>query len=148
MSDPKQGLFRPREGRMNAATALDGLRQIEGSLVTREQARNGGSRIEARQRVASKAGIAAGTLYNLARDRLKRADQVLRERLTAYAVKDLEAEIRRLENDLVMARALGASQNEATVRQISEVLTRAIALHRNAVGAGFAELFKDEGEGA
>lgn len=121
---------------MTAGVSLDAARRIAHDLETREQARFGGSRADARRRLAHRLGSpwAPGTLYNLARDRLKRLDADLRRALAAYAIADLETEIERLNRDLEAARALGAAQDPRLVRQISGVLDRARKLYADATG--------------
>jgi hypothetical protein len=120
-----------REGCMTALT-LDQARRIARGLEDREQARHGGTRQEARARLAQRIGVMPGTLFNLARDRLKRLDDTIRTRLVAYAVRDLEAEIERLNHELAMARSLGMAPNAELVQAITTVLNRAQALHAEA----------------
>lgn len=122
------------------AVSLDAARRIAHDLEVREQIRFGGSRSDARNRLARRLGSpwSPGTLYNLARDRLKRLDADLRGALAAYAISDLEAEIERLTRDLEAARALGGAQDPRLVRQIGVVLDRARRLYEDATGEGDA----------
>lgn len=121
---------------MDAALTIDTARRIARGLERRERDRAGGSIGKARERLAGKLGQpwTPGTLYNLARDRLKKLDGDLREALAAYAIEDLEADIERLRHDLATARALGAAQNPALVRQIAAVLDRAQFLYSEIAG--------------
>lgn len=125
---------------MTAGVSLDAARRIAHDLEVREQNRFGGTRAEARSRLARRLGSpwSPGTLYNLARDRLKRLDADLRGALAAYAIHDLETEIERLTGDLEAARALGAAQDPRLVRQIETVLDRARRLHADATGGDAA----------
>ena len=120
---------------MSATFAVDGARLVADGLERREQRRHGGSREQARQRVARKLGWSPGTLYNLARDRLKRLDGDLRQQLAAYAAADLENEIATLHTELAAARSLGSSQDPAMVRKVSAILAEAQALHAAIAGS-------------
>lgn len=123
---------------MNAVFSIDHVRDLAHGLEDREQARHGGSRDDARQRLARRLGVSPGTLYNLARDRLKKIDEDVRRRLTAYAVRELEQEIARLNRELEMARRMGGPIAPALVAEIASVLDRAQALYDQAAAAGFA----------
>lgn len=120
---------------MSATFAVDGARLVADGIERREQRRHGGTREQARQRVARKLGWSPGTLYNLARDRLKRFDGDLRRQLATYAVTDLENEIATLTSELAAARRLGAAEDPALVRKVSAVLAEAQALHAEMCGA-------------
>lgn len=80
-------------------------------------------------------GVLPGTLYNLARDRLKDLDHKVRSRLSAYAVQDLEQEIESLGRQLEMAHRLGRSPDQEAVRRLRVAHDRAQRL-LNAYGAG------------
>ena len=123
---PKTNL--PPEHQMSAAVGLDEFRRLVEQCERREQTRSGITRSQARERLARKAGVSPGTLYNLARDRLKRLDFVVRDRLTAYAVRDLQASIERLTHELEMARQMGAHPTSPRVGEIEKHLTAARAL--------------------
>ena len=123
---------------MSATFAVDGARLVADGIERREQRRHGGTREQARQRVARKLGWSPGTLYNLARDRLKRFDGDLRRDLAAYAVTDLENEIATLTSELAAARRLGAAEDPALVRKVSAVLAEAQALHAEMCGGANA----------
>ncbi|MFC0282428.1 hypothetical protein ACFFJB_14810 [Camelimonas abortus] len=116
-----------------AITDLDRLRDMERAAVRREQMRSGGSIDDARRRVASRAGIAPGTLYNIARDRLKRLDARVRDALTAYAIKDMEREMRGLAHELEVARQVGGSARSVDLDQVEALLAEAKALLAEAI---------------
>ena len=137
MGIPNSEILHPKERRaMSAGLSLDSARRIAGECEIREQFRNGGSREDARKRLARRLGSpwSPGTLYNLARDRLKRLDADLRDTLSAYAVSDLEADIQRLHSDLEAARALGRAQDPAHVRKVVAAYERARRLYEDATG--------------
>lgn len=92
---------------MSTAT-LETVRALAEGLEQREQLRNGGSREEARARLARRIGIMPGTLYNLARDRLKGINADVRDRLMAHVIEDLQSQIARHTHDIQIARQLGA----------------------------------------
>ena len=125
--------FHPRRARVSA-TFVESARVIAAGLELRDQRRLGGSREQARARVARRLGWSPGTLYNLARERLKKLDGDLRTQLAEYAVRDLEGEIASLTTELAAARRLGGSEDPALVRKISAVLAEAQALHDQMVG--------------
>jgi len=121
---------------MSGGLSLDSARRIASECEIREQIRNGGSRTDARVRLARRLGSpwSPGTLYNLARDRLKRLDADLRDRLSAYAVSGLEADIQKLHSDLEAARALGRAQDPAHVRKVAAAYERARRLYEDVTG--------------
>lgn len=125
----KQWISKPGAAGVNALMTLDAARVLAEGLELREQRRNGGSRQQARERVARRVGIAPGTLYNLARDRLKKLDADLRHQLAAYAIRDLQHEIASLTSQLESARSLGRSEDPRLVRAIEETLSSAQKLH-------------------
>ncbi|MEE7460645.1 hypothetical protein MFUR16E_04525 [Methylobacterium fujisawaense] len=118
------------------AGVMDTARLIAAGCEKREQDRNGGTRPEARARVARRMGVMPGTLYNLAANRLKKLDEAFKKRLTAYAVADLEREIEGYRHDLELARALGAPKDPETVRRIKAALESAQALYDEAMRDG------------
>lgn len=118
------------------AGVMDNARVIAAGCERREQDRNGGTRHEARARVARRMGVMPGTLYNLAANRLKKLDDAFRNRLTAYAVADLEREIEGHRHALELVRALGAPKDPETVRRIKAALESAQALYDEAVRDG------------
>lgn len=80
------------------------------SLERRERARVG-SVDRARRVLADRLRIGVGTFENLVRERVKTVDARIRDRLQALLVKELEAEILRLNHELEMARQIGTPLN-------------------------------------
>ena len=129
--------FHPKERRVMYATAdLEIARSLADGIEKREQARRGGNRDEARQRVARRVGLSPGTLYNLARNRLKRLDSDLRSRLAAYAIQDLENELADLSAELEQARRLGIPSDAAIVQKVAAARDRAVALYASLTNGG------------
>lgn len=103
-------------------------------LERREHARGGGSMPAARQRLARKLGLAPGTIYNLARERLKRIDADVRARIARYAIEDLEREIADRTHELEMARQMGVAPDSDLVLRAQTVLARAQSLYSAVTG--------------
>jgi hypothetical protein len=116
------------DGPMSNVVTLDTARTLAARLESHERLRNGGSKSQARARLAGKMRVLPGTLYNLARNRLKRLDTELRDRLTAFAIRDLQHEIERLSHELEMARQMGAHPMSRRVGEIETHLAKARAL--------------------
>jgi hypothetical protein len=100
------GTNHPGGTRMNIAVSMEQVRTITGSMERREQVRNGGSREEAR----------------------KRLDATVRDRLSAFAVRDLQSELERLSNELVLVRQMGVHPACDHVLEIETHMARVRAL--------------------
>lgn len=112
---------------MTPATAIDGARQFAVSLEKLERSK-GSTVIEARRRIAGRARVGLGTFENIVRDRVKRIDERIRERLYALLVREIEAEITRLQHELAMVRQSGGQLGSEHVRQIEAHLAAAKSL--------------------
>lgn len=112
---------------MNAAAVFDQTRQLAVSLEHRERVR-GSSVDQARQTLARRIGVGAGTFENLVRGRVKRVDAWIRDRLQALLVRELEAEIARLTHELQMVRQCGDHLGSQHVVEIETHLAKARAL--------------------
>lgn len=117
-----------------SATTIEAARRVARGLELREKARHGGSREDARARIAGRLGWSPGTLYNLARDRLKKFDRDLREQLAAYAVRDLEKELAALTAELEAARALGVAPDQTRLARLATAIETAQRLHDDLKG--------------
>jgi hypothetical protein len=98
-------------------------------LERRERARVSSLAI-ARQNVARRLRVGVGTFENLVRDRVKRIDATIRDRLQELLVSELEQEISRLTHELEMARQSGAHPASQHVGEIETYLEKARALLR------------------
>lgn len=119
---------------MSAVSYVGQAKGLVRNLERRERDRNGGTLIEARNRIARAMGVMPGTLYNLAYDRLKRIDETFRARLSDYAIKDIEHELASLHHELAMARALGAFADPQALRRLEAVIAEATALLAETTG--------------
>lgn len=112
---------------MNSMAIRDRAFQDAQSLERKERAR-GLSIPEARSAVASRLGIGLGTFENLVRERVKRVDAFVRDRLQALLIRELEAEIARLNHELEMARQSGAHPASEQMGEIEAHLAAARSL--------------------
>jgi hypothetical protein len=104
-----------------SASAI-GVRHIAVSLERIERSK--GSTIEqARRRIASKVRIGVGSVENIIRDRVKRVDEKIRDRLFALFVREIEAEIARLTHDLEMVRQSSGGLSSQHVGEIEAHLS-------------------------
>jgi hypothetical protein len=104
-----------------SASAI-GVRHIAASLERIERSK--GSTVEqARRRIASKVRIGVGSVENIIRDRVKRVDEKIRDRLFALFVREIEAEIARLTHDLEMVRTSGVGLSSQHVGEIEAHLS-------------------------
>lgn len=83
-------------------------------LVEIEQQRTGLTVDDARERVASRVGVSSGTFENIVRRRIKSVEGWLRDKLKACLIRELQAELQRLEHELAVARlgAMAPSEDE------------------------------------
>lgn len=83
-----------------------------------EQRRSGVALAVARRSVARRLRVAAGTLDELARKRVKGVRLWVFERLRDAFIREAEAEIKRLEHEIAMARAAGGGLGVGETRQV------------------------------
>lgn len=93
---------------INADTAASWAERLE----RRERERSGLPLHQARPVVARKLGIAPGTLENLRRGRIKDPRQSLFDRLRTGVIRELEAEMRRLETEIHVLRQIGSDPRD------------------------------------
>lgn len=117
------GRVHPEEGpRVTPSLTIDMARQFATGLEVRDQARFGGPREKARERVARRVGVAPGTLETLIRGRLKRLEAWVFARLAAAAVADLNGEIARHEHELALAQSCIPNIDASEVREVEASL--------------------------
>jgi hypothetical protein len=123
MFDPKSGQIEPRETSVSIAMQAMARRVIE-----REQSREGLTKEQATAAIARRIREAPGTIIGIAKARAKRIDANVRDKLTAYAIRQLEQEIMRLEHELAIARQIGADPRANKIDQVEALLAQARAL--------------------
>lgn len=113
--------------KMNATAEVFSAAADARRLIDGEKRRSGLLADEARERVASRLGVAPGTLENLLLGRLKGVASYLRDRLRSAVIRQIEAEIARLEHDLQMARlgALGPTDDDVAAAEAALEKARA-----------------------
>lgn len=112
---------------MSSAATIDHAREIARSLEAKEQQR-AGSKDLARSSIASKLGIGRGTYDNLIRGRIKRLDVIIRDRLHALLMRELETEIARLSHELEIHRQCGTHLDSGEVGEVETHLAAAKAI--------------------
>lgn len=85
-------------------------------VLVAQEARRTGDRVRARQNVARVLGTSPGTIENLQRGRLKRIAGWLRDALRARVIRELEAEVARLQHEIAVLHQTGVDprSDEAT----------------------------------
>lgn len=90
----------------NALAEASEARNLAQILVEQE-ARRCGDRRKARTRVARRLGTSPGTIENLQRSRLKRISGWLRDALRSLVIRELEAEVVKLQHEIAVLRQTG-----------------------------------------
>lgn len=103
------------------------------SLTERERSRTG-SKQQAKLSIARKLSVGVSTIDHLVRGRVKRVDVMLRDKLQALFVRELEQEIARLTNELEIARQGGTPLNSDEVGEIQAHLAAAEMIFRGKFG--------------
>lgn len=117
---PIEGRFEPKEIDVTIA-----VRTMARGIISREQGQNGLTQEQAAKSVARRIREAPGTIMRLIKGRAKRIDAVVRDKLTAYAIGQLEAHRQRIDHELAMARACGPDPREAHLAQVEALLAEA-----------------------
>ena len=76
-------------------------------ILVNQEAKRCGDRIRARERVARSLGTSPGTIENLQRSRLKRIAGWLRDALRARVIRELEAEVVKLQHEIHTLKQTG-----------------------------------------
>ncbi len=114
-------------GHMSRTATIEEARVQARTLEQRERSRAGNLKT-ARAALARRAGVSPATWRNLAQGRLKRLDAWLRDRLCALIIRELEAEIARLEHELATARSRGDHLGSQHVCEVQTHLAKARAI--------------------
>lgn len=94
-------------------------------LIELEADRSGVRSAEALPVVARREGVAPGTIENILRGRVKAVAGWVRDRLRAAVIRELQAEIQRLEHELAVARLSAAHPTEDEVAAVEAALAQA-----------------------
>jgi hypothetical protein len=100
---------------------------IAQSLVRRERAKGLGAEA-ARLWLARKLGVGEGAVRNLVRGKVKRVDEIIRERLRVLLMREIEAEIQRLEHELEVLKASGVHLASHDICEVETHLEAARAI--------------------
>jgi transcriptional regulator with XRE-family HTH domain len=113
------GTSSPSEDTMISAP-VEIAERLARRLEDTEQVRSGLPLPAARQRLAARIGIAAGTLETLRRGRRKSLTDALSARLASAVVAELTKEIGALNHELELARSLGR-RGGADLGEVAEI---------------------------
>lgn len=91
---------------------------------------------DARRSIARDIRTGFGTVNNILRDRVKRVDETIRDRLQARLVRELESEIKRLTHELEVVRRGDQPLGQDQVREIETHIAAARSLLNRGVRAG------------
>lgn len=121
----------PRNEDMSSQVFTDRARHWSKWLEASERLRHGRSQIDARLRLATRAGTTPGTLENLRKGRLKDVGTALYDSLRHLMIDDLRAEVTAHEHEITVLQRLGGpvadreiQEAQASLRQIRTVLAR------------------------
>lgn len=97
------------------------------NILVKQETRRIGDRERARASVARAIGTVPGTIENLQRGRLKRISGWLRDALRARVVRELEAEVARLQHEIATLAQTGvdprSNETAAVNADLSAILT-------------------------
>jgi hypothetical protein len=120
---PGDGIVQPHKEkqRMSAADIAfeeaDRTRELARRLEKRVASRVG-SLADARPIVARDIGVSPGTLETLRRGRLKRIEGWLRDKVASLLMREIEAEIRRLNHELALYQQIGRAPRPGDLAEI------------------------------
>lgn len=97
---------------MNAMSDISTINRFATSLENAEARRLGVNGTEARRRVASRIGVAPGTLENIRRLRTKIVPNWLMNKVRSELIAVLQLEIQRLEHEVHVARQTGLGNRD------------------------------------
>lgn len=113
----------------NEAVNADVVRWV--NLLERMSTEQGLQKPAAREAVAKKLGVPAGTLENIVRGRTKGVRAWIVERVKGLMAHELEKEIQRLQHEVLVVNSYRSGDvDEAEVNEVIEAVTRAKALVR------------------
>jgi hypothetical protein len=108
------------------------VRTMARGIIAREQGASGVTQEQAAKSVARRIREAPGTIMRLIKGRAKRIDAAVRDKLTAYAIGQIEEHRQRLEHELALARACGPDPRAAYLDEAQALLDEAKKLMKEA----------------
>lgn len=124
---PIDGTKQPKEDGVSSVAILDETRALMRGLEEKEM-RKGLKQPDARKRLAARLSVVPGTLTSLAKNRLKKIDASLRDRVRTLVIRELEQEIGRLTHELSIHKATGLRLDCAAVAEAETHLAAAKAI--------------------
>lgn len=112
------------------SNSIDTISDLERGFQNR-----GLGRDEARQRIADGLRIGIGTLERLIRNRVKRIDADLRDRIQELHIQELQKELGRITHELEVARLTASRTNASEILEAKTYLQKARALLDKMVGS-------------
>ena len=106
------------------------IREWIGIAEKREMARTGLNKPEARKALSRNLGLSYWSLVNIIRGRVKGLRGDLRDRIKAGIIRNIEGEITRLENELVVVHHCDANLSKANILGAEAALEQARAFLR------------------
>lgn len=125
MRIPPEGTNHPMSATAQSSAYVEHAQGWARALEDREAARSGLSVATAREAVARRVTVPAGTLENLRKGRLKAIAVHVYDRLRAGLIRELEAEVRHLEHELQILRSTGADPREGEIAAVVASLAKA-----------------------
>ncbi len=105
-------------------SSVPALAQVARGMIQREKSRLGCPQA-ARDTVARRIKIGAGSLSNLIRERIKTVSADLRDRLVSAAIADLSNELTKLEHERQLLLQMGTSPDHDDMRSLESALATA-----------------------
>lgn len=122
MNSHRFGIIQPKQE--TEMSSVPALAQVARGMIQREKNRLGCPQA-ARDTVARRIKIGAGSLSNLIRERIKTVSADLRDRLVSAAIADLTNELTKLEHERQLLLQMGTSPDHDDMRSLESALATA-----------------------
>lgn len=122
MNSHRFGIIQPKQE--TEMSSVPALAQVARGMIQREKNRLGCPQA-ARDTVARRIKIGAGSLSNLIRERIKTVSADLRDRLVSAAIADLTNELTKLEHERQLLLQMGTSPDHDDMRSLESALAAA-----------------------
>lgn len=114
--------------RKGSVVSIAASYELARRAVEREQSRQGLTQEQAAASIARRIKEAPGTILRLVKGQAKRIDAAVKDKLTAYACRQLETEIQGLTHELALYRAGHGDARADRLDEIEALLARARTL--------------------